>query len=202
MAILIGCVPVYLFACQKRKETVVQILCGYVCFMFFVECSSYLTAEFFENNLFFSHIYFWGQVSFLGAFYLRVNTKKYQIRTLKIYLVLFISFLGVYYLAYPNAFLRVNEIEAIGANYLLLLCSLFFFLNKDKRKQVFSLMNYAVLVWSVIDLAVFLFGNILIEMEEHYAIVVWLVRMIGLIGFYSLFLAQGIKFYRIKSLKL
>ena len=202
MTILVCCVLVYLFTRQKRKETVVQILCGYVCFMFLLECSSYLTAEFFKNNLFFSHVYFWGQVLFFCAFYLRVNTKKYQIRILKIYLVLFISILGAYYLVYPSTFLKVNEIEAIGANYLLLLCSLFFLLNKDKRKQVFSLINYAVLVWSVIDLAVFLFGNTLVEMEERYAIIVWLVRMIGLIGFYSLFLAQGIKFYRTKSLKL
>lgn len=120
-----------------NRKAKFQLLFFYLVTMLLIEFISNGVARVFGNNLFFSHIYYGLHGSILFLFYLKTNLNNKQKRIIKFFFCLIIGILSFQYFLYPEILMRVNPLEVVLVNYLLILCSLFYFYNTlgNKRKM-------------------------------------------------------------------
>lgn len=190
--ILYGSSAIY----THKKEF--NLLFRYLIAMVVVEISSNLVARIYENNLFLSHIYYFLHGLFLISFMFKTTLNLSQKRIIKHAFILILTIEVIQYLLFPTLFLGFNPLEVILVNYLLILCTLFHFYNTLGTRHELNYISIGILIYSIIDLSILTFGNLIAKTRYETSWIVWLIREFSILAFYTLFLLQWIKLTKTK----
>lgn len=175
-----------------------NLLFQYLIAMVTVEISSNLVARFYGNNLFLSHIYYFLHGLFWVLFMFKTTLNPRQKRIVKYTSILILTVEVIQYLLFPSLFLTFNPLEVILVNYLLILCALFHFYNALGTRHKLNYIFIGILIYSIIDLSILAFGNLIAKTHYETSWIIWFIREISILFFYTMFLLQWIKLTRTK----
>lgn len=172
------------------KEDKIKWLFIYLIAMIVIEFSSNITARIFGNNLFLSHIYYCVHGGILSYFFLKTDLNHQQKKIIKYLSILIFSIIIVQYISTPEIFMKFNPLEVVLVNYLLILGALFYFYTTLGKKRRLFFISVAILVYSVVDLSILAFGNLLAKFDFEIVENIWIIREILLLFYYTMFLLQ------------
>lgn len=175
---------------SSKKDMKFAILAFYLIVMILVDLSSYFVAKYYGNNFFFSHIYYILHGSILTCFAGKTYLAPRQRKIVKYCLLIGFTLILFQYFFHLDLFFKFNFLEVLLVDYLLIVCSLFYFYNTLGNKRLLAFLNFGVLIYSAVDLSILAFGNLLAKFNFETAEYIWIIREIALLFYYTLFLLQ------------
>ena len=123
-------------------------------------------------NKYLSHFYFIGQLILLGIFYIKVFESILLKKGIKVYLILSLVSLVIYFLNFPENLLGFDVFEVLITSIpLIFLSFLFFAKNLDHKKKMFIYFNSGFFLYLVCSTLLFSSGEI--EIKRNVKRVLW-----------------------------
>ena len=123
-------------------------------------------------NLFLSHFYFIGQFFLLIFFYLMILKEEFQIKIVKVSLVLVLLVLSIQ--PYNSSlFFAFNLFEIFVTSFLLIIYANFHFYNMLNEKKEFYYINIGVLMYLFGSTILFLVGNLTTLLSLKMSLITW-----------------------------
>ena len=194
------CIYLGLSRSVVKKHKVVRLIGVYLLFLFLNEAFTFSLAYNRINNTFFAHTYLIGQFWFIGYIFIRYFANKIQRRIVIVYLIVSTLVLFGQYFKDPNILLQFNLLEALLSNYLLMLCAFFYFYNTLGSKRHFNYFFFGVLMYSLLSISIFIFGNIVRQLGYNLSMLIYDAHAILLIIYQLLITLQWIRLNKISKL--
>jgi hypothetical protein len=140
-----------------------------------------------SNNLFLSHFYFIGQFVLLSFFYVTVLKEEFQIKLVKVGLVLGLLVLSIQYAYDISLFFAFNLFEIFITSFLLIIYATFHFYNMLNEKKEFYYINIGILMYLFGSTILFLVGNLTTTLSSKMSLITWILNS-ALYIIYQLFI--------------
>lgn len=127
----------------------------------FVEFGMRYLAWYKENNHFLSHFYFLLQFLFLGLFFHKLIKNQTAKQTIKIYFIICISFLAIYFAIQPELLKEFNPLEIFLTSFPLIVYASIYLFEMLTEKKEFYLITIMLIIYLFGSTVVFLFSNII-----------------------------------------
>ncbi|WP_299672143.1 hypothetical protein [uncultured Polaribacter sp.] len=192
-------INIFLFFKSYRKKTVAfKIIAFYLLYVLVIQLSmSYLNSRKIPN-LYFTHFYFIGQIIFLSFFFLREFKNILLSNIIKIYLVLVLVSLGIYYSFLPETFFKHNIFEVLITSIPLIVYSFIFLIRRlDSSNKKFIYLNSGLFLYILCSTLIFIAGNL----KSDIKLIIWLFNASLYIVYQLLISLEWYKNFRLKKLK-
>jgi hypothetical protein len=158
------------FPMQGKAYT---IFTWYLGVMFSVQIISNILMRLNIMNLFLSHFYFIGQFVLLSFFYVIILKEEFQIKIVKVSLVLVLLVLSIQYAYNKSLFFAFNLFEIFITSFLLIIYATFHFYNMLNEKKEFYYINIGVLMYLFGSTILFLVGNLTTLLSPKRSLITW-----------------------------
>lgn len=181
-----------ILALRKAKKLQSLIITIYLWCMLLIQVTSDVVSIYTSNNLYFSHIFFFFHFWILGFYYYSSFSSKKQRVLIQYYMSLTSLFVVLQFFIQNGLWYRFSLIEVFFTNYFFVICALFFMYNafSSKAKNQYGVLNLGVLIYSILSLSIFLFGNVMAQIDLDLTIYTWLIYTCILIFFHLSILHQ------------
>lgn len=187
---------------KKKKLYQNLLITSYLWCMSIVQFTSDYVSITTSNNLYFSHIFFFFHFWILGTFYYSSFTSKKQRLFLKYFMILTTIVILLLFLIQKELWFRFSLTEVFFTNYFFVVCALLYQYNSFlvKTKKDYHAFNTGVLIYSILSLSIFLFGNVVSQIDLDLSIYIWFIYRLIIISFHLTILYQWkILYYQKKN---
>jgi len=153
------------------------------------------------NNHFMTHIYFVMQFLFLSLFFYELIEKRIQKKIILNYMLVCFSALILQYVFNPVLFFKFNLLEIFITTFPLIIYATFYLFEMLEKKKEFYMITIALIVYLFGSTIVFLFGNILNNINFNFSKFFWSLNTILYLLFQVIVLIEWLRNYSKKPLK-
>ncbi|WP_240475214.1 hypothetical protein [Flavobacterium reichenbachii] len=143
-----------------------------------------------KNNLFFTNVYFIGQMVVLGLFYYSIlkseSQKKFVLWSLSLALLVLI----IQYIFDHTQFLKFNLLEITITSLLVVIFGLLHFYNMLTDKKEYYYFTIGVVFYLLTSTVLFLVGNLTIGLTEELKLMSWRLNAFFIIIYYLIILLE------------
>ncbi|KFF04077.1 hypothetical protein B0A68_17045 [Flavobacterium reichenbachii] len=179
----------YLFS-FSRKGKVNIFFISYLAFLVLVQFSMEVMFHMGKNNLFFTNVYFIGQMVVLGLFYYSIlkseSQKKFVLWSLSLALLVLI----IQYIFDHTQFLKFNLLEITITSLLVVIFGLLHFYNMLTDKKEYYYFTIGVVFYLLTSTVLFLVGNLTIGLTEELKLMSWRLNAFFIIIYYLIILLE------------
>jgi hypothetical protein len=176
-----------------------KIFTCYLGIILIIQMMSELLVKYRVHNLFLSHFYFIGQFILLSLFYGTILKEKFQIKLVKVGLVIGLLTLSIQYAYDTSLFFEFNLFEIFITSFLLIIYAVFHFYNMLNEKKEFYFINMGILLYLFGSTILFLVGNLTIVLSPKMSKVTWILNAFLYIIYQLFILVEWRKFFLTKQ---